>query len=831
MRGAENKDTSVTSLLSKLSREGVTLAHPEFLKEFVVKLLASAPPRLLVVEAYSKKRGLFREITLDSDDKFYGGRRRPKSDDLALTALNDFAPVRVENVPAAKNRPQSIEAASRSALCVPFRDRASGVVWFAADVPDAFPLSDDASYFAAATIIGEAVNRRIAERRLRRAKRRERDRELELRRVFEASESVTLAFRLNRRNEFVDYFAPDADQLAIPPSKFIGRRVEDAVGGQIAPRFRRVADEARKTGKPLTFNYRLPVGGKARAFSAKLYPEPNHSLLVLVRDFSSQTPKRADARADIERRVRFFDRSPVGKLIVDKHGMILHCNDAFAGLLGKNKGELEGDSVFEIVHEEDLSDFRDRFEALSNDTTTTQEFAHRLVRADQSFAPVTVNAFAEEGFENAEGDRAIVFHVVDVAQLKHANDQLEERETMLRAVAETSYQLVAGGGFEESLEEALETLGKTLGVSRIFLFAFDRRGGPRKIKIIDEWLDESFESVTSDYRGNEVFLSDQTYSLYRSGESIEAFTKDMPSEQREIFEHFGIKTFYAAPIFLDNELWGYIRFDDARAERSWSESERQFIETAVYLLGGAVALNEAREQTERTAHRYELLNDLMRHDVTNHNNSIYPLIELLLAREKVSDRIMEPLKVVARASREISRLIDNVGLINSVETGRYSYAVLDFPELLETARERLVADFPAKTVLLEHDFEKSEPVLFEGSDLFHHALDNLLKNAVKYNDKKEARVELRHTLIMNGDYWKIEIIDNARGVHKIDRPHLFSRLDARIKDMKLFKTGLGLSLTKALVESIDGWIELEDRAPGDYSQGSNFILYLKRATR
>jgi len=73
---------------------------------------------------------------------------------------------------------------------------------------------------------------------------------------------------------------------------------------------------------------------------------------------------------------------------------------------------------------------------------------------------------------------------------------------------------------------------------------------------------------------------------------------------------------------------------------------------------------------------------------------------------------------------------------------------------------------------------------------------------------------------------KIEFIDNGVGISDDRKDEIFI---TREEEENKFRTGLGLSLIKKVVDSFNGKIWVEDRVKGDYSKGCNFVLLIPEA--
>jgi signal transduction histidine kinase len=74
------------------------------------------------------------------------------------------------------------------------------------------------------------------------------------------------------------------------------------------------------------------------------------------------------------------------------------------------------------------------------------------------------------------------------------------------------------------------------------------------------------------------------------------------------------------------------------------------------------------------------------------------------------------------------------------------------------------------------------------------------------------------------EYCIISIDDNGPGINDDRKKELFKRFKTGGTSTK--GTGLGLYLVKTIVESFDGKVWIEDRVPGDHTQGSKFMILL-----
>ena len=134
--------------------------------------------------------------------------------------------------------------------------------------------------------------------------------------------------------------------------------------------------------------------------------------------------------------------------------------------------------------------------------------------------------------------------------------------------------------------------------------------------------------------------------------------------------------------------------------------------------------------------------------------------------------------------------------------------------------------------IFEPDHHKSgeitiSPVFYIHADRdhLHEVLGNLFDNAIKYTPFGKVSVNVTG----DNDNVIISVADNGIGIPAEDIPHLFQkfyRVD-NSETREVGGTGLGLYLSRRLVEAMGGKIELTS----EYKKGSTFTITLPRLAR
>lgn len=189
---------------------------------------------------------------------------------------------------------------------------------------------------------------------------------------------------------------------------------------------------------------------------------------------------------------------------------------------------------------------------------------------------------------------------------------------------------------------------------------------------------------------------------------------------------------------------------------------------------------------------------------------------LELAAEASPERIKSIVPDIAHDLRELQRLIDDVltaarldlaeGRVHATEVPLQWTSIAAW-ELIERSCERFRRLHGDRLMVERSD---NLPMLRCDPVLLHRVFDNLLDNAARYSPPGTV-VVLRAS--DEGGALLVSIVDHGRGVSEEDQKQLFEpffRAD-RGRERQTGGIGLGLSLSKRIVEAHGGTIQFESR--------------------
>lgn len=184
-------------------------------------------------------------------------------------------------------------------------------------------------------------------------------------------------------------------------------------------------------------------------------------------------------------------------------------------------------------------------------------------------------------------------------------------------------------------------------------------------------------------------------------------------------------------------------------------------------------------------------------------------------------RLLKDLLEISRA--EDGRLHNNMVVVEAVELARQTTESLQ-PKAAEKGLKLIYQPSGNKNTTGDITIA---PVLYTRADKdrLHETLSNLIENAIKYTPSGQVVVDVttHHNQV------RFSIKDSGIGIPPEDLPHLFQkfyRVDTS-DTREISGTGLGLYLSRKLIESMHGKISAES----EYHKGSTFYIDLPRINR
>ncbi|HEU4812151.1 MAG TPA: ATP-binding protein [Nocardioides sp.] len=261
--------------------------------------------------------------------------------------------------------------------------------------------------------------------------------------------------------------------------------------------------------------------------------------------------------------------------------------------------------------------------------------------------------------------------------------------------------------------------------------------------------------------------------------------------------------------FDDCRLWVG---EDPLTRRALSCSARSVRDEEGDFAGAALAYKDVTDFMRALRVKDEFVASVS-HELRTPLTSIVGYVNILLEREDLPREGVAHLEVVARNTDRLRRLVAD--LLHTARSDDGPMAVTRTPtDLSEIVQQAVTGATPAAHgagVKIDSEVPDRLEVMVDAQRMAQ-VVDNLLSNAIKYS---HAGGLVRVRLAVDAGRVELSVADEGIGILASDRDRLFTRFfRARYaEEQSIQGVGLGLSITKSIVEAHGGRIEVESE-PG-----------------
>lgn len=220
-------------------------------------------------------------------------------------------------------------------------------------------------------------------------------------------------------------------------------------------------------------------------------------------------------------------------------------------------------------------------------------------------------------------------------------------------------------------------------------------------------------------------------------------------------------------------------------------------------------LKDTIEQKNKINKQLERFMYVVAHDLKSPLSGVVGLLNLMKDDERInaSEELSEYMKLMIDASTHLTGMIGSILEYSRKSDVDQTDEQVDTHDLVKQIAHLL---FPPKNISISIDGQLPEfrTKKFKLQQVFQ----NLMSNAIKYNDKSEGKIVVGCE--DDGEFYKFYVKDNGPGIAKDDRLRIFNLFETSSSTSSgESSTGVGLNIMKVLVEEQGGKITV-DSVPG-----------------
>lgn len=525
----------------------------------------------------------------------------------------------------------------------------------------------------------------------------------------------------------------------------------------------------------------LGMGTVTRDISDARHVADEREQLLAREQHARRDVEAANARLrESEERFRLtIDWAPIGMALVALDGHFVRVNQVLCEIVGYSADELTHLTFQDITHPDDLDKDVALADSLARGELLRYEFEKRYVRKDRSIVDVMLRVSVLRGPDG--GARYFISQIEDVTERKRADEALRLSEAKFSGIVSIAADAIV------SVDEHQRITVFNEGAERIFGYARSEVIGTA----LDRLIPERFRAAHSEHFAR--FAAGQEASRTMVG-------------RREIFGLRKNGEEFPAEASISKVTVGGARFFSA-------------------VLRDVTSRKHVEQALQRAVAARENVLGIVAHDLRNPLNTIIMQASLMeRPGPEPERRDPTPRLILTRSAKRMNSLIQDLLDVAVVEAGQLKVerGPLSAGDLVRDAVDAQRPLASSSGVELRLEVHSGVHNVLGDRNRLLQVFDNLIGNALKFTPKGgritvEAAAKAGEVVF--------SVADTGSGIEAESLPHVFEPFWQATTRAGRLGAGLGLPITRGIVEAHGGriWVESE------IGRGSTFSFAIPAA--
>jgi len=475
-------------------------------------------------------------------------------------------------------------------------------------------------------------------------------------------------------------------------------------------------------------------------------------------------------------------------------------------------------------------------EAFEKGSNYCPDWIHQL--PDGTMIPTEVTLVRVE-FGN---DHVVAGFTRDRREQQQMVKDLEQRDIMLSTVNSAIALLLQADveEFENALWSSMGMMARAVDADRMRLWRNHEQDSRLFCTQLYEWS-ESAEPQQGKAHTIDVSYDDDLpgwKEKLMSGQCINSVVWELSDKEQARLVPQGILSVLIVPVYIRDEFWGFIGFNDCRQERLFTPIMESVLRSASLLIANALLRNMMTQELAAALEKARVASQAKSSFLANMSHEIRTPINAIVGMTMIGKTAPDTIKKdyafdkIETASSHLLGVINDVLDMSKIEANKFelSNVVFNFEKMLHKVVNVIGFRVDEKSQMLKVELDPNIPQMLNGDDQrLAQVITNLLSNAVKFTPE-HGIISLRLHYMGEKDgacTIRTEVSDNGVGISPDQQRRLFTSFEQAESSTsrKFGGTGLGLAISKQIVGLMNGEIWVDS----SLGNGSTFSFTVKMA--
>ena len=536
-----------------------------------------------------------------------------------------------------------------------------------------------------------------------------------------------------------------------------------------------------------------------------------------LRDVSQRKLVEEALKASEERLQSIFRVAPTGIGVV-RDRILLDINQRICEMTGYSRDELIGNNSRMLYPSQDEFDFvgREKYRQITEKNTGVVETQWQ--KKDGHIIDIILASTPLNPNELSDG---ISFTALDITQRNRAEQIQKLLYNISNAVATTR-------DVEELIGKIQVELGTLVDTTNFYVALLNEETGMLSTPFYQDEVDElsTWPAAKS-----------ATGYVIETQQSLLAKVEDWkPLYKSGVVEDIGVpsQSWLGVPLFMDGKATGALVVQSYDNPDAYTQKDVEMLEFVSHQISLSIQRKKAEQDLLEAMEKAQESDTLksaflanMSHEIRTPMNAILGFTELLGQPDSTPEEQVKFTGIIRNAGQKLMRLIDDIIDISKLEAKQISIdpSACDVLNLLATtlasfSSMEMLKKKPGVQMQLTMPPASSIPEVETDSVRLQQILDNLITNAIKFTDKGFIEIGVKPIDINKIKYLEFYVKDPGKGIPPEKLNIIFERFRQVEGDNYRQGAGLGLSISKALVELLGG----EIRVDSEVGKGTTFYF-------
>ncbi|MFA9388572.1 MAG: ATP-binding protein [Prolixibacteraceae bacterium] len=508
------------------------------------------------------------------------------------------------------------------------------------------------------------------------------------------------------------------------------------------------------------------------------------------------------------------EHSPSAILITDDKGIIEYVNPRFTKITGYALDEVLGkDPSLLKSGFTKPEEYREIWKVISNGGIWKGEFRNLKKSGELYYESASISPILNEN--------GSIAHYLGI---KDDISEIKRNEELQRVIFNIAHSGGTATSLDDLIHQILVELGKLIDVSNYYLALYHEENDSFTIPYSSD-LKEEVSSFSADKTLTAYVLNNRK-SLLATDKVVNHLI--MSGEVLPI----GVKAkvWLGVPLMYDSNAYGVFVVLSYKNEKAFNHLDMEMLEFVSHEISAVVFRKQMNDDLRFAlvkAQESDLLKSNflanMSHEIRTPLNSILGFSNLIADPSTLPSKYVPYNSVIQKNGMQLLAVIDNLLDFSKIDTGQVKLSCSEFNIkhlLFDLIKEYYSMASDKGLEIIVDGLGNSNPMVKSDSKMVSKIFENLLSNAIKFTN--EGYIDFSLSYEKEGVI--INVKDTGIGISSDFVNQAFEKFKQgeNSKTRKYGGNGLGLAITKSLVELLGGKIWFES----ELHKGTSFHVYL-----